>query len=89
VDVEDGGGWGDGGGVEGGGWRVEGGGWMGGGGCGGGMGGGGGMVDGIYAPRVFNLSRMSLMRDCCDPTVASRLETWFSSSVMRALSACC
>jgi len=46
-------------------------------------------VDDFYASSFFNLSRMSLMRDCWDATVASRLETWFSSSAMHALSACC
>ncbi len=84
-----------GGGWRGGGWRVEGvegGGWR-----GGGVGrveGGGWRVEGggfllYYIPLLFNLSRMSLMRDCWEATVASRLETWFSNSAMRALSACC
>ncbi len=43
----------------------------------------------FYASSFFNLSRMSLIRDCWEAMVASRLETWFSNSAMRALSACC
>jgi hypothetical protein len=62
VEVEGGGWW-----NEGGGGRVERGG-------GGGGGGGGGFLL-YYIPLLFNLSRMSLMRDCWEATVASRLET--------------